>query len=235
MGGGSPVRRRPVSLVSAARCAFVFARSQSVDSAGIAAFLVDLESDGVSRTGFDDIGCRPLGRGSLHLDAVFVPDDMLSASAGAGFADIADTFNYSRPFLGLMCVGAAQTSLDEAIAYAGEREAFGAPIASYQGVAFPLVEACARLSAARHLCYEALWLRDQGRSQRAEGALAKWYAVKESLRAIEAAMITMGHYAYSTDSPHQQRLRDVQALLFAEGTPQLMKRIASRVTWPDVR
>lgn len=225
-----------ISLVTAAEHAVVFARVGDVSGGqGIGAFLVDLTSPGVTRNAFHDIGCLPLGRGSLFLDDVFVADEMVAAEPGAGFSEIADTFNYSRPFLGLMCVGAAQASLDEAISYAGDRVAFGQVIAGYQGVSFPLMEATARISAARHLCYEALWLRDRGLPQRAQGALAKWYAVEESLRAIEAAMITMGHYSYSTDSPHQQRQRDVMGVLFGEGTPQVMKRIASRSTWKTAR
>ncbi|MEW6475471.1 MAG: acyl-CoA dehydrogenase family protein [Actinomycetota bacterium] len=223
-----------VSLVGVAERAVVFARaSDAPGAAGIGGFLVDLQAPGVSRSGFHDVGCLPLGRGSLFLDDVFVPDERVSAAPGAGFFDIVDTFNYTRPLLGLMSVGAAQASLDEAAAYADEREAFGRKISAYQGVTFPLVEATARVAGARHLCYEALWLRDQGLSQRAQGALSKWYSCEEALRAIEAAMVTMGHYAYSTDSPHQQRLRDVMGLLFGEGTPQIMKRIAARAVWKD--
>jgi len=225
-----------VSLIGVAERAVVFARaSDAAGAAGIGGFLVDLQVSGVSRSSFHDVGCLPLGRGSLFLDDVFVPDERLSAAPGAGFFEIVDTFNYTRPLLGLMCVGAAQASLDEAVAYAGQREAFGQKISSYQGVTFPLVEATARIAAARHLCYEALWLRDRGESQRAEGALSKWYGCEEALRAIEAAMVTMGHYAYSVDSPHQQRLRDVMGLLFGEGTPQIMKRIAAHAVWKDAR
>jgi cyclohexanecarboxyl-CoA dehydrogenase len=225
-----------VSLVTAAERAVVFARMGDAGGArGIGAFFVDLTVPEVTRSAFHDVGCLPLGRGSLFLDDVFVADDMVSAQPGAAFGAIMDTFNYTRPFLGLMAVGAAQASVDEAVAYAGEREAFGHLLAQYQGVSFPLVEASARIAAARHLCYEALWLRDTGVDQRPQGALAKWYAVEESLRAIETAMVTMGHYAYSVDSPHQQRHRDVAGLLFAEGTPQIMKRIATRSTWPAAR
>lgn len=226
-----------VSLVEAANHAVVFARVDGVPGArGVGAFLVDLTGPGVSRNRFNDLGCLPLGRGAIFFDDVFVADEHVSAAPGAGFAAIVETFNYSRPFLGLMCLSAAQASVDEAIAYAGERTAFGQPIWEYQGVAFPLVEAQTRLAGARHLCYEALWLRDQDAGdQRRQGAMSKWFAVEESLRAIEAAMITFGHYAYSTDSPMQQRHRDVTGVLFAEGPPQLMKRIATRSVWASRR
>ena len=78
--------------------------------------------------------------------------------------------------IGLMCIGAAQQSVDETCAYVTERQAFGAPLARFEGVSFPLAEAAVRLRAARLLCYEALWLKDRGEPHGWLAAGAKWLA-----------------------------------------------------------
>jgi cyclohexanecarboxyl-CoA dehydrogenase len=84
-------------------------------------------------------------------------------------------FDYSRALIGLQCLGAAQASLDEAWAYAKERQAFGKPIGQFQGVTFPLAEGESCIEAAvRQLCYHTLSLRDAGLPHTAEAAMCKW-------------------------------------------------------------
>ena len=83
-----------------------------------------------------------------------------------GFVQVMQGFDFSRSMIGLMCIGAAQQSVDETCAYVAERQAFGGSLARFEGVSFPLAEAAVKLRAARLLCYEALWLRDRGRAAR---------------------------------------------------------------------
>ncbi len=82
------------------------------------------------------MGCLPLGWGSIHLDDVFVPTSHLIGEPGRGFHAVMSHFDFSRAALGLLCLGAAQASLDEAAVYATQRHAFGKPIADNQGVSF---------------------------------------------------------------------------------------------------
>ena len=134
----------------------------------------------------------------------------------------------SRALIGLQCVAAAQASLDETWQYVKEREAFGAALAQYQGVSFPLAEAETFLTMARQLCHLTLDLRDRGLPHTAEAAMAKWYAPKTSVDVIHQCLLTHGHYGYSMDLPHQQRLRDVMGLEIGDGTAQIMKLIIAR-------
>jgi cyclohexanecarboxyl-CoA dehydrogenase len=137
-------------------------------------------------------------------------------------------FDYSRALIALQCIGAAQASLDEAWAYTKERRAFGGPIAQFQGVTFPLVEQETLLAAVRELSYHALALRDAKLPHTAEAAMVKWLGPKTAFDAIHQALLTFGHYGFSKDTPHQQRMRDVMGLEIGDGTAGIMKLIVAR-------
>jgi cyclohexanecarboxyl-CoA dehydrogenase len=219
-----------VSFADTADAAVVFARTgtQEDGARGVSAFVVDLEEKGVSRTRFSDIGTRIVGRGSLFFDDVFVPAECRLAEEGDGFVQVMQGFDFSRALIGLQCVAAAQASLDETWTYVKEREAFGAPIAQYQGVTFPLAEAETYLTMARQLCYMTLDRRDRGLPHTAEAAMCKWYAPRTAVEVIHQCLLTHGHYGYTAELPHQQRLRDVMGLEIGDGTAQIMKLIIAR-------
>jgi cyclohexanecarboxyl-CoA dehydrogenase len=219
-----------VSFADTADAAVVFARTgtQEDGARGVSAFVVDLAEKGVARTRFDDIGTRIVGRGSLFFDDVFVPAECRLAAEGDGFVQVMQGFDFSRALIGLQCVAAAQASLDETWAYVKEREAFGAPIAQYQGVTFPLAEAETYLTMARQLSYMTLDRRDRGLPHTAEAAMCKWYAPKTAVEMIHQCLLTHGHYGYTAELPHQQRLRDVMGLEIGDGTAQIMKLIIAR-------
>jgi cyclohexanecarboxyl-CoA dehydrogenase len=206
----------------------VFARTGGSGARGVSAFFVEAGAKGLSRTHFDDVGSKAVGRGSLFFDDVEVPDGERLGDENAGFSQEMQGFDFSRALIGLQCVAAAQASVDEAWAYTIEREAFGAPLASYQGVSFPLAEADTMLAATRSLCYLTLGLRDAGRPHTAEAAMCKWLGPKTAFDVIHQCLLTFGHYGYTMDTPHQQRLRDVMGLEIGDGTAQIMKMIIAR-------
>ena len=128
---------------------------------------------------------------------------------GKGFTEVMQGFDFSRILIALQCVAAAQASIDETWEYVKERQAMGAPLAQYQGVSFPIVEFETLIAACRQLCYHGLALRDAGQPHTAESAMVKWMGPKTSFDAIHQCILTFGHYGWSKDLPHQQRLRDV--------------------------
>ena len=208
----------------------VMARSGTAEDGarGVSAFLVPADLPGISRTRFNDLGSIVIGRGSLFFDDVFVPDDHLLGGEGTGFIQIMQGFDYTRPLLGLQCVGAAQASVDETWRYMTEREAFGQPISAFQGVTFPIAEGDTMLSAIRALCYQTLKLRDDGAPHTAEAAMCKWLGPKAAVDVIHQCLLTHGHYGWSKDLPHQQRMRDVMGIEIGDGTAQIMKMIIAR-------
>ena len=93
---------------------------------------------------------------------------------------------------------------------------------------FPLAEAETLLTAARLLCYHTLDLRDRDKPHTAEAAMCKWFAPKSAVDIIHQCLLTHGHFGYTRDLPHEQRLRDVIGLEIGDGTAQIMKMIIAR-------
>jgi cyclohexanecarboxyl-CoA dehydrogenase len=219
-----------ISMADQADATIVFARTGSAEEGarGVSAFLVPMDAPGVTTSRFSDLGSRAIGRCSIFFDDTVVPEAFRLADEGAGFAQVMQGFDFSRALIGLQVVGAAQASLDESWAYIHEREAFGAPVARNQGVTFPLAEGETLIAAARQLCYHTLSLRDAGKPHTAEAAMCKWFAPKTAVDVIHQCLLTHGHYGFSLDLPHQQRLRDVMGLEIGDGTAQIMKMIIAR-------
>lgn len=217
-----------ITLGMNAHTALVLARTGGAGARGVSAFYVDLDDRYVTRTAFDDLGGRAIGRASLHFDGLPVPADRMVGDPGAGFVSVMQGFDYSRAIIGLACLGAASASLEETVQWARDRQAFGRPIGCFQGVSFPLAEHATYLSAARHVCYEALWRKDSGREHSAQAAMAKFWAPKLAGEIIHQCLLTFGHLAYSAESPLGQRLRDVIGLEIGDGTAQASKLVIAR-------
>ena len=219
-----------ITFADRADAYLIFARTGSVEDGakGVSAFFIPATSPGIQRTRFDDVGSAIIGRGSVFFDDVKVPASHLVGDVGKGFTQVMQGFDYSRALIGLQCCGAAQASLDEAWAYSKERLAFGKPIGQYQGVSFPLAEGESQIAAVRQLCYHALALRDAGLPHTSEAAMCKWMGPRNAFDVIHQCLLTFGHYGWSKDLPHQQRMRDVMGLEIGDGTAQIMKLVIAR-------
>jgi len=220
-----------ITFADRADAYLIFARTGTPEQGakGVSAFFIPYEgTKGISRTKFDDVGSAIIGRGSVFFDDVRVPASHRLGDEGKGFTQVMQGFDYSRALIGLQCVGAAQASLDEAWAYSKDRVAFGKPIGQFQGVSFPLAEGESQIAAVRQLCYHALSLRDAGQPHVAEAAMCKWMGPRNAFDVIHQCLLTFGHYGWSKDLPHQQRMRDVMGLEIGDGTAQIMKLIIAR-------
>jgi len=121
----------------------------------------------------------------------------------------------------------AQIALEEAWHYAKTREAFGQPISAFQGVSHPLADFDTQVTAARLLCLQTLWLKDQGASHTAEAAMCKWWGPKLAYDVVHQCLLTMGHGGFDR-GVMEQRLRDVLGFQLGDGTAQIMKTIIAR-------
>ena len=219
-----------ISMADQADAVVLFARTgRPEDGArGISAFLVPMDTPGVATLRFTDLGSKAIGRSSIFFDDAVVPATHRLGVEGAGFVQVMQGFDFSRALIGLQVLGSAQASLDETWVYVQERQAFGGPLAQFQGVTFPLAEAETLVAAARQLCYHTLRLKDAGEAHTAEAAMCKWLAPKTAVDTIHQCLLAHGHYGWSMDLPHQQRLRDVMGLEIGDGTAQIMKMIIAR-------
>lgn len=221
-----------ISCASQSDFLLLFARTGTPEekARGVSAFLVPMDLPGITTTDYDDLGTRAVGRGSIFFDQVELSAKYLVGEQGKGFGKIMHGFDYSRALIALQCLAPAMVSMEETWQYTTEREAFGNPIAKYQGVTQPLAEFDTQLAAAQILAYKTLWLRDQDRPHTKEAAMLKWWGPKLAYDAIHQCLLTHGHMGYTKELPHQQRLRDVLGLQIGDGTAQIQKMIIARET-----
>lgn len=218
-----------ITLVMAGDAGIVFAKTDpDAGAKGVTAFLVPFDLPGISRSPYSDLGSRGIVRGSLFLDEVRIPARNRIGEEGAAFSRVMHTFDYTRALIGLMCLGAAQASIEETIEYLRHRQSFGRLLSTYQGVSFPIADWTAKMEMARWLCYRTLWLRDQGAPHTAEAAMCKMQCPDIAVAAIHECLLLHGHYGYTKDYPHEQRLRDVIGQQIADGTTQIQKLIVAR-------
>src|SRR3989454_3219761 len=218
-----------ISLGMVAQAAIVFARTDPAGRArGVTAFLVPLDLPGVSRSPLRDMGTRAIGRAVLAFDRVRVPHAYRLGEEGTGFYQVMEGFDYNRVGIALACLGVAQVSLEETMAYVKERKAFGKPLATFEGISFKIAEAATHIDACRGLCYRALWLADRGQPHTKESAMVKWWGPKLAVETIHQCLLLHGHYGYTDELPFEQRMRDVIGLELGDGTAQIMKVIVAR-------
>jgi cyclohexanecarboxyl-CoA dehydrogenase len=105
---------------------------------------------------------------------------------------------------------------------------FGAPLASNQAVSFGIAEDVTHLELVRWQCYRVLWLRQNEIPCQDAGAMVKWYAPKMAAEAVHRCLRFHGHYGYSTELPHQQRLRDIIGWQIGDGSEEVMKLLIAR-------
>ncbi len=217
-----------ISIADQSDVAIVFARTGKAGARGVSAFLMPMDLPGITANHFNCMGNKIVGRGSIFMDNVRIPENHLLGKENEGFVTVMQGFDYSRALIGLQCLSTAQQSVDESWEFIAQREAFGRPIAKFQGVSFPLAEAETTLEAARMLCYKTLWLRDQGLPHTKEAAMCKWWPPKIAHEIIHQCLLTHGHGGYDDSYPHNQRMRDVLGLHIGDGTAQIQKMVIAR-------
>ncbi|AJG22195.1 cyclohexanecarboxyl-CoA dehydrogenase [Cupriavidus basilensis] len=218
-----------ISAADQADAAVVFARSGSVEAGarGVSALLVPMDLPGITTNRFDCHGQRAIGRGSIFFENVRVPASHLLGKEGEGFVQVMQGFDFSRALIGLQVLAVASASLEETWEYVAERQAFGKPLAAFQGVSHPLADFETQVTAARLLCLQTLWLKDRNLPHTAEAAMCKWWAPKLAYDVVHQCLLSFGHGGYDR-GPMEQRLRDVLGFQIGDGTAQIMKTIIAR-------
>lgn len=207
----------------------VFAKTAPAAGArGVSCFLVPGDTPGLTKYRMADMGWHPHARASIMFDDVRIPAGNLVGEEGKGFHMAMRRFDIIRVMLSLEALAQAQTSLDETIAYARQRAAFGKPIGKYEGISFKIAENLTLIEVARLLCYRTLWMHDQGIRHIKETAMCKWFAPQVASKVIHDCLLTFGHIGYSGECPIQQRLRDVMGYEIADGTADIQKLIIAR-------
>jgi alkylation response protein AidB-like acyl-CoA dehydrogenase len=164
----------------------------------------------------------------LAFDGCRVPEGNLLGRRGEGFKNFLHILDGGRIGVAAMGVGLAQGALDEAIAYAKERQAFGKPIAKFQAIQAKIADLSAQIEAARLLTWRAAVEKDRGESFTLTAAQAKLITGRLAVRASEEAVQIHGGYGYIEEYPVCRFYRDAKILTIGEGTDEVQQMVIAR-------
>jgi short-chain 2-methylacyl-CoA dehydrogenase len=157
-----------------------------------------------------------------------VPEENLLGPRGQGFKQFLHVLDIGRIGVAAMGVGLAQGALDQALAYAKERRAFGQPISRFQAIQTKLADMATEIEAARLLTYKAAWLKDEGRPFSLTAAQAKLKTGRLAVRCTEEAVQIHGGYGFIEEYPVCRFYRDAKILTIGEGTDEVQHMVIAR-------
>jgi acyl-CoA dehydrogenase len=191
---------------------------------GISLFLVDLPQQGITYTPIPKHGFNYYKSNQVFIEDLRVPASSLLGEEGRGFYSLLGTLNPERVLIAAGAVGTARLALSRAVAYAGERNVFGAPIGSHQAVQHPLAAAHAKVEAAWLSVLKAATLNDADSSSKEAGDvanMAKYVAVEACIEACYHAMQTYGGAGFAREYHQERWWREAQLFRLAPLTQQM--------------
>lgn len=179
-----------------------------------------------ARTLKNKMGMRAATTGGIVLKDVKTPTSNLMGEVGKGFRYAMMTLDSARVGVAAQGVGIAQRALDESVAYAKKRIAFGQPIAKLQAIQWMIADMATRLEAARCLTYKAVQLQDAGEKFSLEASMAKLYASEVANFCVDRAMQIHGGYGFIGEFSQIEKLyRDQRVLEIYEGTSEVQRLV----------
>lgn len=164
----------------------------------------------------------------LTFDECRVPADHLLGEPGRGVAQFLSILDDGRIAIAALAVGVLQSCLDESVAYAKERNAFGRPIGSNQSIAFKCADLAVMTHTARLLTYDAAARKEAGLPFKTEAAMAKLYATESAVTAARDATQIFGGAGFMDETLVARHYRDSKILEIGEGTSEVQRLIIGR-------
>lgn len=196
---------------------------------GISAFIVDRGAQGL-RIGKkeDKLGVRASDTAEVSFEDCEVPASAMVGREGAGYDQAMAVLERGRIGIAAMAVGLGRAALDDSLAYAAQRQAFGKPIAQHQAIQFMLADMSTELDAAWLLVLRAAQLVDLGRPFRREASMAKLFASEAGARATNKAVQIHGGYGFIKDYAVERYYRDIKLCEIGEGTSEIQRIIIAK-------
>ncbi|WP_323003231.1 acyl-CoA dehydrogenase family protein [Denitromonas sp.] len=196
----------------------------------ISAFIVEAGTPGLSLGKID----KKMGQKGAHTcDVIFdncrVPAaNIIGGKEGVGFKTAMKVLDKGRLHIAAVCVGAAERMLDDALAYAMEREQFGKPIAEFQLIQAMLADSKAEIYAARSMVLDAARRRDAGEDISTEASCCKLFASEMCGRVADRSVQIHGGAGYISEYAAERFFRDVRLFRIYEGTTQIQQLVIAR-------
>ena len=209
----------------------VFAQTNaSDDHRGIAAFVLERETSPWKVEKLEHkLGIRGSPTAQIVLEDVRVPSANRLGEEGAGFKLALAVLDRSRPGIGAQALGIAEGAFAYALNYVKERQQFGQPIASFQGIQFMLADIATQIEAARYLVFQAATKVDSKAPDLTKiAAMAKLFASDMAMRVTTDCVQLLGGYGYISDYPVERMMRDAKITQIYEGTNQIQRVVIAR-------
>ncbi|MEW6197606.1 MAG: acyl-CoA dehydrogenase family protein [Planctomycetota bacterium] len=198
-------------------------------SKGISAFIVERGDRGfVVGAKEDKLGVRSSDTVPLDLDDCHVGPERLVGELGTGFVAAMRVLERGRVGIGALSVGLARGCLEESIAYANERQAFGKPIAAQQAIQWKLTDMAVEIETARLMVHDAAMALDRGEDAALKASMAKLFASEMATRAGLQAIQVHGGYGYTKDMPVERYMRDAKLMEIGEGSSEVQRIVIAR-------
>jgi len=208
----------------------VMARTGADGPKGVSAIVVEDGAPGLSFGGLEDkMGWRSQPTRQVQMDACFAPAENLLGDEGMGFKYAMSGLDGGRLNIAACSIGAAQSALDQTVAYMAERKAFGKPIDQFQGLQFRLADMEIALQSARTFLRQAAWKLDQGAPDATKFcAMAKKLCTETGSEVADQCLQLHGGYGYLADYGIEKIVRDLRVHQILEGTNEIMRLITAR-------
>ena len=207
----------------------VWARTGGPGTSGLSAFLVEGGTPGLRVEKHEDkMGLRASSTVPLTFEDCAVPLDALLGVEGGGFKIAMMALDGGRIGIGAQSVGIARAALDEALAYAKDRQQFGKAIAEFQAIQWMLADSHTELEAARLLVLRAAAMKEAGVAFSSEAAMAKLFASETAWRVTNRAVQVHGGYGYTREFAAERHLRDARVTQIYEGTSEIQRLVIAR-------
>jgi len=210
--------------------AVVLARTgELLDSRGITAFVVERGTEGFKGGKKENkLGMRASETAEMIFEDCFVSEDNVLGEVGDGFIQAMKILDGGRISIAALSLGIARGAYKAALQYSKEREQFGQPISSFQGISFKLADMATEIEASQLLIDQSCYLKNEGKPLTKESAMAKYYASEVAVRASTEAVQIFGGYGYTKDFPVEKFYRDSKLCTIGEGTSEIQKIVISR-------
>ena len=195
---------------------------------GISLLLIDPQADGVEVRRTPTLARHILGTNEVFLSDVVVPRENLVGPQDQGWPVLLSNIELEKVIITGGYLGAAQATLDEMLAFAKTRHAFGRPVGTFQALAHAMADLQTDIDSARLLAYRAAWLLAQGQPCSREGAMAKLKGSETYVAAARLGMQVCAGHGFSTESVMSFRYRESIVATISGGTSQIQRNAIAR-------
>ena len=209
-------------------CLYTRTSREERPQTGITCFLVDNTTPGLEIRRVRTVGRHMFPTTQLLLDDVFVPEERMLGPEGGGWTIMLSGLRLERLVTSAAYAGNARTVVDEALAYAKQREQFGGPIGDAQVIAHMLADMATDVEAAALMTYRAAWMLERGHDALMEICMAKLFGSERFQHIANCGMQILGGYGYTLEMPMQRHWRAARGATITAGTSQMQRQVIAR-------